>query len=804
MPLNMLQNIPLELRQIPNWVAWRKELTEDGKETKIPYNPKTGFKASPTNPEHWGTFEQACSVMQHCDGIGFVLTSTCGYVCIDLDPTEDTEEIKLQENIYNAFESYAEISPSGKGLHIWIKASLPSGRKRKPVEIYPNARFMTFTGNVFRNAPIKDCQELAFSLWSEMESSEVITSDKDEPQKYSDYEILEMASDAVNGKKFIDLFEGRWQDYYEDDPKKVSCNEADFALVNMLGFYSGNREQIVRLFHQSALGKRDKAKRVQYLNYMLNRVFDNRMPELDLSGLKQNLEAKLLANLQATTTIEELPPTPTMPSLEIAPQTANAEVEISPEPDKTCNLEQTDTVNEKKQTKSVKAVKSPYDLPPGLLGMIASFIYEAAPRPVPEIALAGAIGLMSGVCGRSYNISGTGLNTYTFLLAKTGRGKEAMRKGINKLIACACKTVPAANIFMGPAKIASPEALIKYIDKASNSFVAILGEFADTLKKMSNDSRNPQQQGVRIAMLDLYNQSGKGDVLGSLIYSDKDKNTNASAAPAFSVVGESTPEKFYELLSKEMITEGLLPRCTIIEYDGNRTQLNENHFLAKPSQQLEDQFSALCAYSLQLNNGNNILEIKISDEAKQLIDDYDKHCDYKVNNGNEISSELWTRAHMKVLKLAGLLAVGCNYINPTVDVVCAEWALRLITHDVETLVTRFEVGEVGTASVQNDQVDDLKKAFKRYVTSEFESVKGYPGISLTLWSLKVVPQSFLTAYCRSRSSFKNDKLGPIQAIRTCLASMCECDEIRELSLQDKRQRNLPLNPKLYVISGMVI
>jgi len=53
------------------------------------------------------------------------------------------------------------------------------------------------------------------------------------------------------------------------------------------------------------------------------------------------------------------------------------------------------------------------------LGEIAHFIYNAAPRQVEEVAIAGAIGLLSGICGRSYNVSGTGLNQYILLLAKT-------------------------------------------------------------------------------------------------------------------------------------------------------------------------------------------------------------------------------------------------------------------------------------------------------------------------------------------------------------------------------------------------
>jgi hypothetical protein len=121
-------------------------------------------------------------------------------------------------------------------------------------------------------------------------------------------------------------------------------------------------------------------------------------------------------------------------------------------------------------------------VPPGLLGEIAQFIYAAAPRPVPEIALAAAIGLMAGICGRAYNVSNTGLNQYILLLAKTGMGKEGMAAGIDKLIHAVKQQVPPIDEFIGPSHIASGQALVKYVHKKSQCFVSILGEFGHRFK----------------------------------------------------------------------------------------------------------------------------------------------------------------------------------------------------------------------------------------------------------------------------------------------------------------------------------
>ena len=96
---------------------------------------------------------------------------------------------------------------------------------------------------------------------------------------------------------------------------------------------------------------------------------------------------------------------------------------------------------------------------------------------MPEIGLAGALGLVAGIVGRAYNISGTGLNQYVLLLAPTGTGKEAIASGIDKLMAQVIRTVPAASDFIGPGEIASAQAIIKYMSKGPTSFVSLVGEF---------------------------------------------------------------------------------------------------------------------------------------------------------------------------------------------------------------------------------------------------------------------------------------------------------------------------------------
>jgi putative DNA primase/helicase len=145
----LLDNIPEELRQRPQWVVWKRE-RRDGKETKVPYIPGGVGKASTTDLTTWRTFEAAVQALQtgRYHGVGFVFCSGDPFAGVDLDDCRDPETGELEEwaeKIVKAFGGYAEASPSGKGVHIIVRGKAPN-KKRGQVEAYSSERYFTMTG----------------------------------------------------------------------------------------------------------------------------------------------------------------------------------------------------------------------------------------------------------------------------------------------------------------------------------------------------------------------------------------------------------------------------------------------------------------------------------------------------------------------------------------------------------------------------------------------------------------------------------------------------------------------------------
>jgi len=142
--------IPIEMRSLPQWVVWKREKTESGKWTKIPYRADGKGRASSTDPATWSTYEAALAVASRYSGIGFVTTKECGIILLDMDHCiADGEVAPWAAEILAVVKTAVEVSPSRTGMHGYFYGKLPDrGRKCGDAEIYDSGRFFCVTGNM--------------------------------------------------------------------------------------------------------------------------------------------------------------------------------------------------------------------------------------------------------------------------------------------------------------------------------------------------------------------------------------------------------------------------------------------------------------------------------------------------------------------------------------------------------------------------------------------------------------------------------------------------------------------------------
>jgi putative DNA primase/helicase len=153
-----VEYIPAVLKVRPKWVGWHYAWRA-GKWTKIPTNPGTGRKARSNDPTTWGSFLEALECCQRCrlDGIGFVFAANDPYCGVDLDECRDPATGQIEpwaDTIIREVDSYSEISPSGTGVKLFARATLPpGGNRRGQAELYDRGRYFTVTGHHLPGTP---------------------------------------------------------------------------------------------------------------------------------------------------------------------------------------------------------------------------------------------------------------------------------------------------------------------------------------------------------------------------------------------------------------------------------------------------------------------------------------------------------------------------------------------------------------------------------------------------------------------------------------------------------------------------
>jgi len=253
------ENVPDQLKSLPQWVLWRYE-GQPGEKPKKQQFTTDGRLASVSNPETWTTFTHALRMYTQSrgyEGLGLMLTKDL--TVIDLDNCLDTngQPTPQAQQIVRATSSYTEISPSQKGLHIFLLGSVPgTSRRRENVEMYDTDRYITITGRRLPGTPdqIRENQEIIDRIHHQFISPPEVTRSPArafyQPQALTHREIIDKALGAKNGAKFSRLWSG-------DTTLYTSPSEAHLGLFAMLLYWTnGDVKTAEELFKES--GQFDK------------------------------------------------------------------------------------------------------------------------------------------------------------------------------------------------------------------------------------------------------------------------------------------------------------------------------------------------------------------------------------------------------------------------------------------------------------------------------------------------------------------------------------------------------------------
>ena len=265
----------IQIESIPAW------LRENGRfllrRGKIPYT-RYGRRANPTDANDGCTAAEALAAWGRApdryDGIGVMIIPPL--VGIDLDHviSGDGEMAPLAEEILGMADTYAEISPSGTGLHL---LGLAPGVAADPakylqknsdvgVEVYFSKRYFTFTGDSLADGEVRDIsnsvQEILDTYMKRRKMPTVGASvsapaaDR-EPDTRTD-EAVAMDADAVmdrmkRGKDWETI-----ERLLAGEDIKGNTSDDDMSLMNRLAFYSCRDARVMDYIYRASDRYREK------------------------------------------------------------------------------------------------------------------------------------------------------------------------------------------------------------------------------------------------------------------------------------------------------------------------------------------------------------------------------------------------------------------------------------------------------------------------------------------------------------------------------------------------------------------
>lgn len=235
------------------YLPWQARPRQNGKIGKVPLSP-TGRPVDPLDRRAWQTWDAAWDAVDagRADGVGLAITPGICLTAIDLDHCVDGEgkaggKAKAIMDIFP--RAYMELSPSGTGVHLLVRAPCPPGwRRQKGIELISSG-FITVTGRGYgqigqslpNHADVLSVWHTAAGLHSLPQPTQTRqVASPPHPDWFT------RACAARNGRRFLDLWQGGLAGC-------ASPSEADLQLLLIIRYWNptATDEELVTLWTKS-------------------------------------------------------------------------------------------------------------------------------------------------------------------------------------------------------------------------------------------------------------------------------------------------------------------------------------------------------------------------------------------------------------------------------------------------------------------------------------------------------------------------------------------------------------------------
>lgn len=651
-------NLPIELTQRTQWCIWQSKAG-----TKMPLQPN-GFPLRSNDPSTFVSYDVAKAASGQ---IAYIIQADDGLTGIDLDNCLD-ENGKLRDwaaPIAARLDgiAFAEISPSGQGIKFLTRAKKADGSKclhrfgdqKQQIEVYDFNRFWTITGRPYAgNVTIGDGQAVIDWICETYLTKQPATFLQELPP--------ESAGKIERASRYL----------AEVDPAisgSSGHNTTFRAACKLVIGFDLSVDEAFNLLMREYNPRCVPPWTERELRHKVNQADKQPGPRGEL------LIESPLALLDAGADLSGLTPRCSVVS----------DVDTSPTVPKP----------EKLPPRFLR--------PPGILSDIIDYTLKTSLYPQPELALAGAIALLGTITGRKLTDDyGTRTNVYVLGLAPSGAGKEQARK-TNKLL----MTYAGGESMIGNERIGSSAGMVTSIVNSPSILFQIdeIGRFLETIK---SPNKAPHLYNVATVLMSIYGCSDTlwiGDA-----YADA-KKTPRINQPHPCLYGTSVPEKFWESLTSENITDGLLGRMLPFESSEGYVDPQQPEMI-EPRSDLIDQIQ----FWVDLKIGGNLhaenptpVMASYTPEAKDRFRGHMADIANRRKSEDPQASALWSRSAGKAGKLALIFAASRCPLSASFDVYLEDIDLAIA---MSNWLTRTVQRKVFEHVSENDTESNMKRVMR--------------------------------------------------------------------------------------------
>jgi hypothetical protein len=336
--------------------------------------------------------------------------------------------------------------------------------------------------------------------------------------------------------------------------------------------------------------------------------------------------------------------------------------------------------------------------PTGLLAEISDWILATSPMPNRPLAVAAATAVISTICGRHlYSASRTAMNLYIACLAKTGVGKDRPLSAPGEIL----KAAGMSSLRQSGKSFAVSGFESMIVDHPC--CLAIIDELGGNLMaRISHKRSSTHEQAMKPLLLELWSRTMGKDAF--MTTHRAQSGATAVHSPSLTILGASTPEKFYSALQNADAADGFMNRFLIAEA-APRSDEDEDVDATPVPQIVVD-----CLHGIVPQLGGNLAGLlgvfspnaEVPERKLEWAPGVRDSVRAFKKQVNEIVTEtrygdLWGRTYEYAIRLGGIHAVSRAGAFAEVEIDDMQWgaawavsSARAMTEAAETMMSRSE------------------------------------------------------------------------------------------------------------------